>query len=251
MTSDHRRPRLPTRITAPQLPVILLLVFLLGGGCEALGPVGGTAAAPLAALAEVMEGAYASTEQSRVDPEYRDIALHVEAIWPARVDGPWLYLEQAPTGALNQPYRQRVCRLVLADDPEQAAGTIELRVFELPGDPIAFAGAWREPARFDSITPAELRSREGCTVYLLPPSEGRWIGATEGQDCHSAFRGARYATSEFLITADAMQIWDRGFDKDGNQVSGPVKGAYHFGREPEQPATLPVSDPARAKPMGT
>jgi hypothetical protein len=221
-------------------------------------PLGGCASAPatdasvdgVAAVTGMLVGSYSSLEQSQADKDFREITLHMATIWPDRAGGPWIYVEQALASEPLRPYRQRVYQVALSENPDAAPGTVESRVFELPGDPLAFAGAWREPARFDVITVESLVPRAGCTVFLVPNSDGSWSGGTDGTGCSSALRGATYATSEVTLTADELRSWDRGFDKDGKQVWGAEKGPYIFRRLTAPDATPALRSPTDAKPFG-
>jgi hypothetical protein len=261
--------------------VSLLAAFATLGGC-ASGGATGAGESPTQTLATLLTGSYSSAEQAREDPEFREIVLHMTPIWSDRADGPWLYVEQAAAGSLDKPYRQRVYQLALSERPDLAPGTVESRVFELPGDPLAFAGAWQDPSRFDDLDPATLVARDGCTVFLRPlPTEAqpdpasedgtgatssdvpgvatRWAGSTEGNGCSSSLRGARYATSEVIVTPEELRSWDRGFDAEGKQVWGAVKGAYRFrkatsgadgGRTGVSSGQAQTADPDRPRPMG-
>lgn len=69
-------------------------------------------------------------------------------------------------------------------------------------------------------------------------------GATTGDGCGSALRGAAYATSEVVLTPDTLRSWDRGYDKAGKQVWGAVKGPYVFVKQ------VPgAAEPVEAAPM--
>ena len=220
-------------------------------GCQMPGP---TVASndPKEAVAALLVGSFSSAEQAMDDKDFREIHLHMTRIWPTRVDGPWVYIEQAVASEPLKPYRQRIYQVALTENPDAAPGTVESRVFELPGDPLAFAGAWSEPARFDAVTVEQLVPRDGCTVYLVPNTDGSWSGGTDGNGCSSALRGATYATSEVTATADELRTWDRGFDKDGKQVWGAEKGPYVFRRELPKVSTpaKPTAPTSAGKPIG-
>lgn len=173
-------------------------------------------------LATWMSGRFSSATQAEADPEYRDVRLAVTPIWTDRSDGRWLYVEQALGSALDQPYRQRVYRVVRGKD-----GSLESRVFLLP-DPVTFVGAGADPSRFEALSPERLVPRDGCTVVLRPDGPDAFAGSTSGRDCPSELRGAAYATSEVRVTSDAMRSWDRGFDAEGKRVWGAEKGPYLF-----------------------
>jgi len=177
-----------------------------------------------AELAEWMTGCFSSAAQAEVDADYFEVRLVVVPIWGSRDDGPWLYIEQAVASALDKPYRQRVYHLVSED------GGVRSEVYELPGEALDYAGGWRDAGSFSAIGPDDLTERTGCAVHLRPTQAGRWEGSTLDDHCLSDFRGATYATSQIVLKPDSIESWDRGFDAQGEQVWGAVKGGYVFDR---------------------
>lgn len=176
-------------------------------------------------LADMLTGSFSSAEQAATDPDnYRDIRLHAARIWTDRTDGPWIYVEQAAASALDRPYRQRVYRIVQESDT-----LLRSDVYTLPADPLRFAGAWRDPAMLDSLTPDSITLREGCSVYLAPTPAG-FVGGTRSTSCASDLAGAAYATSVVTLTPGLIASWDQGFDADGDQVWGATAGGYLFYR---------------------
>lgn len=171
----------------------------------------------------VLTGSFSSETQAELDPTYFDIRLEMRPIWTARGDGPWLYVEQAAASALDRPYRQRVYHLV------RTPLGVRSDVYSLPGDPLEFAGGFRDPACFDAIGPDDLTIRTGCAIHLAEIAES-FVGATFEKDCESSLRGASYATSEVVLTHDLLTTWDRGFDADDQQVWGATEGPYEFVR---------------------
>lgn len=199
-------------------------------GCQSPGPAQRAAPAnqDLQTLTEWMSGSFSSAEQSARDPvNYFDIRLHMVPIWTDRDDGPWLYVEQAAVRDLERPYRQRVYHLVARPD-----GTIASVVYVLPGDPLRFAGAWRQPQRLGELSPDDLALRAGCELILRRQADGTFAGSTVNENCPSTLRDAAYATSEATVSATALVTWDRGFDENGQQVWGAVEGGYIFKRQP-------------------
>jgi hypothetical protein len=177
-------------------------------------------------LASWLTGSFSSAAQAGSTTTYRDVRLHAARIWTERSDGPWIYLEQAPAEKLVEPYGQRVLQIGRRSD-----GAYESRVFTLPGSPLRFAGAWKDPGKLAGLKPADLTLREGCTVTLRRAEDGSFQGGTIGKGCPSDQAGAAYATSDVLLNADSLVSWDRGFDADGKQVWGATQGAYRFDRE--------------------
>jgi len=200
-------------------------------GCRAAQPISAESSKPAEddcrLLAAWLCGSFSSAAQHQADPEnFFDIRLHMMPIWPARTDGPWIYVEQAAAEKLDQPYRQRVYRLAPRSD-----GAIESVVHELPGDALRFAGAWRDPSLLDQLTPEQLIPREGCSLILRRTAAECFTGSTVGRTCISTLRGAAYATSEATVTPFELITWDRGYDAEGRQVWGATKGGYVFRRQ--------------------
>ncbi len=187
--------------------------------------------ADLKQLAGFMIGAYTSQEQAKADPTYFEVHLQIVTIWPERQDGVWLYVEQAMATALDKPYRQRVLQLFRRDD-----NTLMNKAYNLPGEPLKHAGAWKELQPLADLAPEKLIERKGCHLLLKKQADGSYAGATEGQGCPSELRGAVYSISELSISAEMIKSWDRGFDKDDKQVWGPPKGPYLYKkiREPKK-----------------
>lgn len=174
-------------------------------------------------LAGFMIGAFSSKEQADKDREFFDVHLHMARAWKDRPGECWLYVEQAMATALDKPYRQRVYKLEAG-----AGGKLVSRVYDLPGDPLKHAGAWKKDRPLAEVTPEQLIERKGCAITLTRQADGSYRGSTEGTGCESKLKGASHATSEVTITTDTLTSWDRGYDKDGKQVWGAVKGPYVF-----------------------
>jgi CpeT protein len=210
-------------------PIFLLTVVAALGGCAVSGRA--TASAPkapaeadLARLTAWMAGSFSSHDQAAADPgSYRDASLHIAAIWPERTDGRWLYVEQSVAQARGTPYRQRVYRLHIVDD-----GPFQIDVFELPGDPLKVAGQWRggEPLKY--VSPASLKTQDGCELLLHAAGPDAFEGGTRGVGCPSSIQGAAYSTSEITVRINQIGMWDRGFAHDGTQVWGARNGPYIF-----------------------
>jgi hypothetical protein len=171
-----------------------------------------------------MSGQFSSREQAAADADYHRIRIACTPIWKDR-PGRWLYVEQATEATLASPYRQRVYEVV-----RTGPNSYESRVYLLP-DPAKFVGAWKEPAKLDSLKLEDLVSRKGCTVRMSYKDDGTFIGSTTGRECPSERKGASYATSEVQITEKGMTTWDRGFNSEGKQVWGAEKGPYRFKRQ--------------------
>ncbi len=209
--------------------------LLSATGCAPGQRAGAARAEPESAVGSVgllktwMLGAFSSVRQSQEDPSFFNVHLHMVEVWPARADGPWIYVEQAMSDALDKPYRQRVYRLSAL-----GGGLYESAVYELADSPEqaqAFAGAWKSDKPLAELSPDALKRKDGCEVVLRYfPELNAFKGGTLAANCPSSLRGAAYATSQITLTPTMLESWDRGYDASGKQVWGAVKGPYRFER---------------------
>jgi uncharacterized protein (DUF1330 family) len=177
-------------------------------------------------------GSFTSEAQAKQDARYDAVTWHIAEIWAD--DDPaerWLYTEswmpEAPA-----PYMQRISRLQL-----EADGSISARRYMLPEAP-RFVGAWREPGRFGGLKTSQLTELPGCDGVITRAGAGRFEGTTVGARCRNSYKGASYALSRSVLTADEMVNWDRGFDAKGALAWGPAAGGYRFRRVGEAGACV-------------
>ncbi len=173
-------------------------------------------------LQQWMTGYFSSQSQAAKDSDYFDVRLRMTPIWKNRTDGFWLYVEQAMAEHESRPYRQRVYHVTQVNDT-----TFESAVFGF-ADPTIYIGEWQKPEPLANLTPDSITQKQGCSIILYQHGEFAFSGGTVGKDCASDLRGADYTTSEVTISKNQIISWDRGFDKDGNQVWGARKGGYVF-----------------------
>lgn len=175
-------------------------------------------------LTHYLTGSFDSSGQAAEDSDYHNIHLNMVRIWPERNDGYWLYVEQAVSTNLDQPYRQRVYQV-----REEGEGVFVSRIFTIENDK-SFAGAWRDEDLLKTLTFEHIALKEGCDVFLKREGDS-FVGSTREGECKSPFRGATYTMSEIVLTESELRSWDRGFDEHGEQVWGAEKGAYIFVRK--------------------
>lgn len=166
-------------------------------------------------------GSFSSQDQAALDSRY-DVAIwHVREIWAGDEDHRWLYVESWLEGE-DAPYMQRISSISDNND-----GTLTSRRYVI-GEAQAFRGAWEPKARVPSRREAGLKELAGCEALIVRAGAKRFESATLGNRCKNRYKGASYALSRGLVTADGMTNWDRGFDAAGNLVWGPAAGGYQF-----------------------
>lgn len=177
-------------------------------------------------LSEYLIGDYSSKEQSIADSDYFDIRLHIKRVWEDKPGGHWLYVEQAVASAQDKPYRQRIYH-IFPNFPKCISEVYTIK------DDKKFIGLWKNKDLEKDLTFASLDRKNGCEV-ILDFKNGKFIGGTNGNECSSELKGAKYAKSEVSIGLDDMITWDRGYNSAGEQVWGAVKGGYIFMKNENQ-----------------
>jgi uncharacterized protein (DUF1330 family) len=195
----------------------------------------GALAAPSTTLDEFVRlqvGSFTSEAQAKQDLRYDAVTWHIAEVWPGgREDERWIYTETWMPGA-TAPYMQRISRLRAEPD-----GTIAARRYALP-EAVRFVGGWRDPSVFDALEPAGLSELAGCDAVITRAGAGRFEGSTVGNRCRNSYKGASYAISQSVLTAEEMTNWDRGFSEGGELVWGPAAGGYRFRRVGETGACV-------------
>ncbi|MFK7828781.1 MAG: CpcT/CpeT family chromophore lyase [Congregibacter sp.] len=198
-----------------------------------------TALASADTLAEYLSlvvGSFDSSAQAAQDERYDNAIWHTAEIWTGgkrQKDIRWTYSETWLDGA-DRPYRQRITRHALEDD-----GGIVAVSFPLP-DAERFVGAWDDVSRFSALRPKDLPASGRCSARLARTAARRFEGGTSGQGCRNPHKGAGYVVSQSLTYEGGVNNWDRGFSESGEQVWGPVAGAYRFKRQGANSCDSPV-----------
>ena len=177
----------------------------------------------LSAFESQLSGTFDSSQQAQEEPTYYDVSLTACPVSVDGIDTPTLYIEQAMTDSLNQPYRQRI--YVLAQLNESS---VQSDIYELD-NPDAYIGTCGEEA-IQSVVFDAMTLKEGCTVELEWNGEG-FVGETDTGTCRSDMNGASYATSAVETTESMISSWDQGWNSSDQQVWGAVDGPYIFLRK--------------------
>lgn len=149
-----------------------------------------------------------------------DVRLHMVQIWDDRNAGEniyWVYIEQAYASALNNPYRQRIYKVMLLPD-----GTMYDEIYAIP-NASSYLHGYETPELFDNITENDLTLKDGCNVYFDWDADNQtFVGSTDDETyCATTIPGVDYIISETVIDENYLTSWDRGYTNNGAWVMGP------------------------------
>ncbi len=177
-------------------------------------------------LANMMTGVFSSASQAAADPDnFQDTRLIMLPIWTTRTDGHWLYVEKALGVREDIPYKQRVYHLYMRQDQKLVCD-----IYQLPGDPLKYAGARRDLSAFSGLTPDSLITMADCRILFTLQADGGFSGQTEGKGCDGGLPGSRYTITELTISDSVLVSWEKGFNDSGKQVWGGAAG-YRYIKE--------------------
>ena len=168
-----------------------------------------------------LSGIFDSSRQASTNPSYVVVKLQACAA-VVEPENTYLYVEQTATEFSNKPYRQRIYRISW----DETSKTVESRIFKIMNQD-SLVGAC-DQNRKPMILPDDLVDIE-CAVNLKQDGN-LFVGSTPQGGCRSNFGGASTSTSQVTLEENLIRAWDRGYDKNGNQVWGPNEGPYEFQR---------------------
>lgn len=183
----------------------------------------------LVMLARFMAGEFDNREQAIADPAW---FVHLR-LWQRPVplfleDSLTLFAEQANVINPDQPYRQRLIRLMQTDDPE---APLQAQYYAFK-DPLAVKGAGLKPDVLNAITLEQIEFLPGCLLKITPPLEADRFIAQPMPDCQCFFsyQGNKAQVQlGFAATPQAFESYDKGIDIATQKATwGAVLGPYCY-----------------------
>ena len=203
-------------MTRPQIYFILLVLLFTACNTQKTEPT------ELDELAAYLSGSFSSKEQSETEKGYANVNLINIPIWPDKEGGIWLYSETLSGDNNDIIYLQRILHITKYD-------SISYRsvAYMLPHAK-SFKHGWKDITVFDTLTEEDLTPREGCDVYYRKKTSSIFTGKTDDQTCLSHMKGVKYIINTTVLGANKITVWDRGYNKEGQQTWGKIEGPYKF-----------------------
>lgn len=132
----------------------------------------------------------------------------------------YLYQEQALGNKLNQPYRQRILKIIPLEN-----NVVESKAYKLTNEQ-EFINFCNQSESSKILQKTDL-SESICSVFLRPVVS-IYIGETPSEGCVANVRGAVKITNKIILHSQGMDTFDQGFDAEGKQVWGAVNDSYQY-----------------------
>lgn len=180
----------------------------------------------IATLARWMAADFSNQEQAFENPPFfAHIRVCMRPLPVELLSGISFYIEQAYDFTLNNPYRVRVLKLMVAGD------RIAIENYSVK-DEQKFYGAARQKERLQDLTVEHLEKLPGCNM-IVDWTGSSFKGVVEpGKGCIVFRKDTKtYLDSEFEIDADKFTSLDRGRDVETDEhIWGSVAGPFYFVR---------------------
>jgi len=171
---------------------------------------------------ELFPGRFSSKKQAQEESGYSAISLVNKPIWKDR-PGHWFYQELYDEKNDASIYYQRIINIQIEDSLHIISSS-----YAVPNKK-KYSHGWKNTAIFNQLTIDSLSARDGCNVVFKKKTSTIYQGKTKKRTCLSSFsKKISYTTSNIVITKNKITSWDRGYDTNGKQVWGKIKGPYKF-----------------------
>lgn len=170
-------------------------------------------------------GEYSSRRQAVLDSSYRERILIVRSLSATSLDTVWAYLRVEDVDTMGNGAVEEVV-WAIHRIPERVLECAIYTVVRAHGDTIPVPDSITDISMVSGI----MRSRRGCEIYLQEYEE-TFGGRSQGMHCRSRLAEAAFSTYEVTIARDRILIWERDYDRIGEQIGGPRVMPYAYFRE--------------------
>ncbi|MBW4581226.1 MAG: chromophore lyase CpcT/CpeT [Tildeniella nuda ZEHNDER 1965/U140] len=193
----------------------------------------------LVTLAHYIAGEFDNREQAIAEPVwYVHLRLWLRPVPLFSEDSLTFFAEQANVLTLDQPYRQRLIRLMQTNDAE-APLQAQFYAFK---DPIAAKGAGLKPEFLQAITLEQIEFLPGCLLKITqqPDSESISAHPVSGYQCFFSYQGKQSQVQlGFAARSNTFESYDKGIDLETQTATwGAVMGPYRYTKRRDFAAEL-------------
>lgn len=195
----------------------------------------------LVTLARYMAGEFDNREQAIADPAWY---VHLR-FWQRPVplfceDSLTLFAEQANVINPDQPYRQRIIRLMQTNNVE---APLQAQYYAFK-NPTAATGAGLKPEFLKALTLDHLEYLPGCLLKVTQQPERGSIVANPmpGSQCFFSYQGGKSQVQlGFTARSNTFESYDKGIDIETQKATwGAVMGPYRYTKRRDFAAELAI-----------
>ncbi|MCS6815111.1 MAG: chromophore lyase CpcT/CpeT [Cyanobacteria bacterium] len=190
----------------------------------------------LKTLAHYLAGKFDNREQAIAEPTwYVSLTLWQRPTPLFADDSITLFIEQANSMTLDQPYRQRILRLQATSDGELQGQYYALKDFT------AWKGAASDRQRLQQLTSEHLDLLPGCLLTITCQHNQFDANLSPGSQCSFTYQGkTTYVSLGFQASGNRLLVYDKGIDPvTGQGLWGALMGPFQFSKREDFSHELP------------
>ncbi len=182
-------------------------------------------------LVALLIGEFSNKEQAENDSSFTHLNLINIRIWKDK-PGYWIYSEVSDAKGDHHIYNQTILnyeRLDSSTIKSTSYKIISAKDHSVDLNNIEFS---ERPSTklFDRLTLDSLEIKTGCQVYFKKKTSTIYSGKTNKGSCNSSIDYIDYIMSTYVVSKDKISIWTKGYNNNGKQVWGKIKGPYKYKR---------------------
>lgn len=190
----------------------------------------------LKTLAQCLAGKFDNREQAIAEPTwYVSLTLWQRPTSLFAEDSITLFIEQANSMTLDQPYRQRILRLQATSDSGLQGQYYALKDFA------AWKGAASDRQRLQQLTSDHVDMLPGCLLTITCENNQFNANLSLGNQCSFTYQGkTTYVSLGFQASANNFLSYDKGIDPaTGQGLWGALMGPFQFSKREDFSHELP------------
>ncbi|WP_109097912.1 chromophore lyase CpcT/CpeT [Aquimarina sp. AU58] len=182
-------------------------------------------------LVALLIGEFSNEEQAENDSSFAHLNLINIRIWKDK-PGYWVYSEVSDAKGDHHVYNQMILnyeRLDSSTIKSTSYKIISVKDHSADLNNPEFSGR-PSTKLFDRLTLDSLEIKTGCQVYFKKKTSTIYSGKTGKGSCNNNIDYIDYIMSTYVVSKDKISIWTKGYNNNGKQVWGKIKGPYKYKR---------------------
>ncbi len=172
-------------------------------------------------LCKNLSGNYSNALQAKNDKMFNKKSLTITPIWQNKKNEFWFLEELTNFKNTNKKNSKIVFRVFKMND-----SVVVKQIYTIKKSfPIKQNSTTDN--YIQNLTSKNIILRPGCALFFNKKNE-IYYGRTHDTDCPSSINGAQFESRNETISPNAIFILNQGFDSNGKQVWGNVKGEFKF-----------------------
>lgn len=184
-------------------------------------------------LVTLLIGEFSNKEQAENDSSFAHLNLVNIRIWKGK-PGYWVYSEVSDAKGDYNVYNQAILNYERLDSSTIKSTSYKIISVKDHSADLNNPEFSSKPSTelFDRLTLDSLEMKTGCQVYFKKKTSTIYSGKMGKGSCNNNIDYIDYIMSTYVVSKDKISLWTKGYNNNGKQVWGKIKGPYKYKRTP-------------------